>query len=96
MAFEASHLEILSQNVMSRETLKELAKGVTMHATRGIFQWIGILSIIQLSLGYWIVLFYSLTAICRAKQHEKCPSAFAILRYLIIIILGCLHRNRFQ
>lgn len=38
MAFEASHLEILSQNVMTRETLKELAKGVTMHATRGIFQ----------------------------------------------------------
>ena len=51
----ASSPEILSQDAMACAKLKQLAKGMTRHATHERFQWIGVLSSIQLSLDDGVV-----------------------------------------
>ena len=51
----ASSPEILSQDAMACAKLKQLAKGMTRHATHEGFQWIRVLSSIQLSLDDRVV-----------------------------------------
>ena len=51
----ASSPEILSQDAMACAKLKQLAKGMTRHATHEGFQWIRVLSSIQLFLDDRVV-----------------------------------------
>jgi hypothetical protein len=53
---DAPHLEILYKSAMTWAKLKQLAQGMTRHGTYEGFQWIGILSSIQLSLSGGVVL----------------------------------------
>jgi hypothetical protein len=48
---DAPHLEILSKRAMTCAKLKQFAQGMTRHGTHEWFQWIGVLSSIQLPLS---------------------------------------------
>ena len=52
----ASSPEILSQDAMACAKLKQLAKGMTRHATHERFQWIRVLSSIQFPLDNRVVM----------------------------------------
>jgi hypothetical protein len=45
---DAPHLEILSKSAMICAKLKQFAQGMSRHGTHEWFQWIGVLSSIQL------------------------------------------------
>jgi hypothetical protein len=53
---DAPHLEILSKNAMTCAKLKQFAQGMTRHGTHEWFQWIGVLSSIQLPFSGGVVL----------------------------------------
>jgi hypothetical protein len=53
---DAPHLEILSKNAMTCAKMKQLAQGMMRHGTHEWFQWIGVLSSIQLSFSGGVVL----------------------------------------
>jgi uncharacterized membrane protein len=59
---DASHSKIHSKNATTCAKLKQLAQGMTRQSTYEGFQWIGILSFIQLALGgggiYPVYLFF--------------------------------------